>query len=74
MYELTKEIVREEQRKDLFREAEKYYILYPYPSSLLNSRGFYEKSLTYLGQLLSDLGRRLQARYGLSNTQPLRYY
>jgi hypothetical protein len=74
MYELTKEIVREEHRKDLICEAEKYYILYSYPSRFLNSRGFYEKSLTSLGQLLSNLGRRLQARYGLSNTQPLRYY
>jgi hypothetical protein len=27
-----------------------------------------------LGRLLSNLGRRLQARYGLSNTNPLRNY
>jgi len=74
MYELTKEIVRGEHRKDLIREAEKYNILYPYPSRLLNTRGFYEKSLAYLGQLLSNLGRRLQARYGLSNTHPLKDY
>jgi hypothetical protein len=74
MYELTKEIVREEHRKDLIREAEKRYILHSIPSRLLNSSGFYEKSLRYLGQLLSNLGRRLQARHGLSNPHPLRNY
>jgi hypothetical protein len=74
MYELTNEIVSEERRKDLLREAEKHFILYPYPSKSLNSRGLYEKSLTYLGRLLSNLGRRLQARYGLSNTHPLRNF
>ena len=66
MYDLTKETVIEEHRKDLFREAEKYYILYPYPSRLLNVRRFYEESLSYLGQLLSNLGRRIQTRYGVS--------
>ncbi len=74
MYELIKEIVREEQRKDLLREAEKYYILHSYPSRLLNSRRFYEKTLAYLGELLSNLGSRLQARYGVSNKHPLSYY
>lgn len=74
MYQLTNEIVSEEHRKDLLREAEKHSILYPYPSRSLNSRGLYEKSLTYLGRLLYNLGRRLQARYGLSDTHPLKNY
>jgi hypothetical protein len=74
MYALTTEIVSEEHRKDLLREAKKYSILYPYPSRSLNSRGFYEKSLTYLGRLLYNLGKRLQVRYGVSNTHPLRNY
>ena len=64
MYDLTKEMVAKEHRKDLIREAEEYYILYRNPSRKVKSRGFYAKSLTYLGLVLSHLGRRLQARYG----------
>ena len=74
MYDLLKEIATEEHRKDLIREAERYYILYPYPSRLLNSHRFYEKTLAYLGKLLSNFGSRLQARYGVSNKHPLSYY
>jgi hypothetical protein len=64
MYDLLKEMVAKEHMKDLIREAEKYSILYRYSSRKEKSRGFYAKSLTYLGLLLSNLGRRLQARYG----------
>ena len=73
MHYLTIEIAKE-HRKDLLHEAERYYLLYPSFSRLQNSPGFYEKSLTYLGQLLSNLGSRLQARYGVSNKHPLSYY
>ena len=48
MYDLTKEMVIDEIRKDLFREAERYYITSSYPSRPINSRGMYEKSLAYL--------------------------
>ena len=68
MYDLTKEMVRDEHRKDLIRDAEKYYILYLAPVILLNSHGVYEKTLTYFGRLLFNLGNHLQARYG--STQP----
>jgi hypothetical protein len=74
MYDLFKEIVAEEHRRDLIREAEKRYILYSIPSRLLNSRGFYAKSLTRLGRMLSNLGGHLQARSGLTSKQPLRQY
>ena len=74
MYDLLKELVAEEHRKDLHREAEKYCILREYSSRLLKPRGIYQKSLKYLGQLLSYLGKRLQVRYGVSDTNPLRNY
>ena len=73
MYDLTIELAMI-HRKDLLREAERYYILYPSPSPLVNARGFYDKSFTYLGRLLSNLGSRLQARYGVSNKHPLSYF
>ena len=73
MYDLTKELVAEEHRKDLHREAEKYFILHQYPSRLLKSRGIYQIGLRYLGQLLSYLGQRLLIRYGVSDKQPVSY-
>lgn len=73
MYDLIKELVAEEHRKDLHRKAEKYYILHEYPSRLLKPCGIYQKSLKYLGQLLSYLGKRLQVRYGVSDKPPLSY-
>ena len=42
MHYLTIEIAKE-HRKDLLREAERYYLLYPSFSRLQNSPGFYEK-------------------------------
>ena len=62
MYDLTKEFIIKEHIKDLHREAEKYYILNEDPCRLLNSPGFCEKCLTYLGRLLSNLRKVLQVR------------
>ena len=73
MYDLTKELVTKEHIKDLHREAEKYYILYEDHSELLNSHGFYEKSLTILGHLLSNLGKVLRVRDRVSNKNPPSY-
>jgi hypothetical protein len=73
MYDLLKELAAEEHRKDLHREAEKYCILHDYSSSLSKPRGIYQKSLIYLGQLLSHVGKRLQIRYGVSGKPPLSY-
>ena len=67
MYDLTQEMVIEEHRKDLLREAERDYLFHDYPSKLSYGRVFYVKALLCLGKLLSDLGSRLQARYGVTN-------
>ena len=73
MYDLIKEFIIKEHIRDLHREAEKYYILNEDSSWLSYSPGVYEKCLTYLGHLLSNMGKILQVRGKVSNKNPPSY-
>jgi hypothetical protein len=58
------QMVKQEQYKDLIREAERYRLVHKGLAGHERGNRFYSGALTWLGHRLVAWGRRLQERYG----------
>ncbi len=65
------QMVKQEQYKDLMREAESYRLAHKVLTGHERSNRFYSGALTWLGHRLVVWGRRLQERYGTAAPAPI---